>query len=52
MIMADEQKLDRLIELLANTMSDYNKKLDEELQSFRQQVCTSKFYFHFPNAKH
>ena len=51
MIMANEEKFASLIEIHAKSISDYNKKLEEELQSFRQLVCASKFFFHFPNVK-
>ena len=47
MIMFDEEKFASLLEIHAKSMSDYNKKLEEELQSFRQMVCASKFFFHF-----
>ena len=51
MILADEEKFASLMEIHAKSMSDYNKKLEEKLQSFRQLVCASKFFFHFPKVK-
>ena len=51
MIMADDEKFASLIEYHAKSMSDYNEKLEEELESIRQLVCEPKFYFHFPNEK-
>ena len=49
--MADEEKFASLIEFLAKSLSDNSKKLEEELQSFRQLVCASKFCFLFPIIK-